>query len=177
MNKKTKPKSSKKKPGRKNKYKTHISPNLRKIQDWIGQGIIEAEICSRLGISVASWENYKNQNLVLLERIKKGHAKVNNNAVHYLIRRFTGYEYEETVTEQSFDEKGKVISIVDRNGNTVSKTIKITKKQLAPDVTALIFWLKNHLPEDYKDRREIDLSNPDGSGLKIIIVKPEDMNE
>ena len=167
----------KKKPGRKNKYETHVKPKLRKIQGWIDEGIIEAEICNRLGISVASWENYKNQYVVLLERIKRGHAKVNNDAVHHLIKRFRGYGYEETVTEQSFNEKGKVISITDRNGNSVSRTVKVTKKQIAPDVTALIFWLKNKLPEDYKDRRELDLSSPDGSGLKVIIIKPEDIKE
>ena len=150
-----------KKRGRKNKYDTYVEPKFKQIQEWIGEGIIEAEVCNRLGIGVSAWEDYKTKYTELTELIKKGHAKANNNVVKALLKRAGGYEYEEKEIRST--PKGK--------------SVKIIKKQLAPDVTAQIFWLKNKLPEDYKDRRELDLSSPDGSGLKVIIIKPEDIKE
>ena len=36
-------------------------------------------------------------------------------------------------------------------------TKKVTKK-LAPEVVAMIFWLKNRRPEEWRDRREVKVS-------------------
>ena len=33
--------------------------------------------------------------------------------------------------------------------------VKRVRKQVVPDTTAQIFWLKNRKPEDWRDKREI----------------------
>ena len=33
---------------------------------------------------------------------------------------------------------------------------KITKKQVVPDTTAQIFWLKNRKPEEWRDKRNVE---------------------
>ena len=35
------------------------------------------------------------------------------------------------------------------------------EEELAPDVTACIFWLKNRDPEHWKDKHDVDLSGDD----------------
>ena len=55
--------------GRKNKYETHIKPYLKKIPKWY-ETMTEGQIAKRLGVSVASWENYKNQYPELVECLR-----------------------------------------------------------------------------------------------------------
>ena len=42
-------------------------------------------------------------------------------------------------------------------------------KYYPPDSTALIFWLKNRKPKDWRDK--IEHSGPDGGPLTVQIVK------
>jgi hypothetical protein len=58
-----------------------------------------------------------------------------------LFRRALGYEFEEA----------KVIAV---DGKV--QRIEKTKKQMAPDVVACIFWLKNRLPDKWRDKHEIE---------------------
>ena len=59
------------------------------------------------------------------------------------MKRAIGYEYEE-VSEKY------------ESGMMTEK--KITKKQVVPDVTAQIFWLKNRRPDKWKDKQDVEVS-------------------
>lgn len=41
------------------------------------------------------------------------------------------------------------------------KVVKETEEEVAPDVTAAIFWLKNRKPEEWRDKRDVEI---DGLG-------------
>ncbi|EJV07735.1 hypothetical protein HMPREF1334_02430, partial [Enterococcus faecalis ERV41] len=60
-----------------------------------------------------------------------------------LFKSATGYEYTE-VTEE-----------LTENGMEITK--KVTK-QVAPNPTAAIFWLKNRKPDEWRDRKETQIS-------------------
>ena len=49
---------------------------------------------------------------------------------------------------------------VDANGNIIDKTVK---KELAPNPTSMIFWLKNRQPAKWRERQEFDhtISGPE----------------
>ncbi|HAP5518843.1 TPA: helix-turn-helix domain-containing protein, partial [Enterococcus faecalis] len=55
----------------------------------------------------------------------------------------TGYEYTE-VTEE-----------LTENGMEITKRVT---KQVAPNPTAAIFWLKNRKPDEWRDRKETEVS-------------------
>lgn len=62
-----------------------------------------------------------------------------------LAKRALGYKYTERTFERVWNEQvGKYIKV-----NTKSVT-----KEVAPDVGAICFWLKNRRPKNWKDRPE-----------------------
>jgi len=76
------------------------------------------------------------------EALKRGKEVVGIEVENAMCKRALGYEYEEvkTIIEQTAD------------GSRKTKVEK-TKKQVAPDVGAQIFWLKNR-------RRQLWMKNP-----------------
>lgn len=58
------------------------------------------------------------------------------------MKRALGYEYIEYSEEHSDD----------------GIKIKKTTKQVVPDTTAQIFWLKNRRPDLWRDKRDIEMS-------------------
>ncbi|MFI5144148.1 MAG: hypothetical protein ACHQJ4_01005 [Ignavibacteria bacterium] len=60
-----------------------------------------------------------------------------------LFDRAKGFEYYEIIFEPGENEEEERI-------------IKRTKKTVIPDVTACIFWLKNKLPDKWKDPKDIE---------------------
>jgi len=172
-------KKVKEKVGRKSKYETYVKIRFDEILGWIKLGIIEAEICSRLGIAVSSWEKYKTEFLELTELLKKGHAKINNDVVNALYKTCIGYIVDETevINLVPLDKYGEPKK--DNAGNIIKpKVAKIRKltKHILPNTTALIFWLKNKLPGEFKDKHEHEID------LNIKVTKarqptPEEIEE
>ena len=62
-----------------------------------------------------------------------------------LLKRAKGFEYEETTTE-----------IFEFPDGTTRKHIKKTKKYYPPDTGAAYIWLKNRLPDKWRDNRMTD---------------------
>ena len=57
--------------------------------------------------------------------------------------------------------KKRTIVEAGAKGEQKPARIEICEEELAPDVTACIFWLKNRDPEHWKDKHDVDLSNDD----------------
>lgn len=68
------------------------------------------------------------------------------------IRRSTLSEWKKTFPDIA-DALKKTKEVVDREVENA-----LYKKALSGDTTALIFWLKNRRPNDWRDRRETQLS-------------------
>ena len=76
------------------------------------------------------------------EALKKGKEVVDIEVENALLKRALGYSYEEKKVE------------VSEEGTKVTKTIK----EVVPDTTAQIFWLKNRRPEQWRDKQDIEHS-------------------
>ncbi len=126
--------------GRKNKYYSHVQTRLEEIAGWCREGLIEAEVCKRLGVGVTSFTLYKRQYPALLKAIKEGKEIADYRVEDSLYQRAMGMDIEET--HQEFKE-GKLVS-----------ERKVTK-HLAPDPTSMIFWLKNRKGKQWRDKQEI----------------------
>ena len=141
--------------GRLNKYETHVKPQLALIKNWCKDGDIEETICKKLGIAVSSFNNYKRDHEELREALKNGKAEIDYMVENSLLKRALGYKYKEM--HKTTDEKGK----------TATKEVI---KEIAPDVTAQIFWLKNRKTEQWRDKQDITITN-------IEIGKPPELND
>lgn len=116
--------------GRKGKYDTHVKPYLENIKEWYGE-MDEKQIAERLGISIASWENYKNAYGELREALKNGRQELVSELKSALKKKAKGFYYEETKTSIR-EENGKQIKVVEK-----------FKKYAQPDTGAIHLLLKN----------------------------------
>ena len=139
----------------KEKYTTHVEPRLKYIQCLARDGLLEKDICKKIGVGVSTFARYKNENKELREALKIGKEDIDYQVENKLLKRAMGYKYT---------EKEK---ITDSDGNV---TIKEKMKEVPPDVTAQIFWLKNRKKNTWRDRWDIELE--DDKPININLVAP-----
>lgn len=141
--------------GRKDKYKTHVEPELEKISEWI-KTETEGQIAKRLGVSTTSFERYKAKHPELLKVLKDGKKGLIAELKMTLKKKAIGYYYEETKTTQKKDDNGNKVVIVETY-----------KKYAQPDLGSLHLLLKNLDP----DWRNDDQTTVDIKKAQIDIAK------
>ncbi len=139
---------------RPSKYETHVAPRLEEIKDWCRNGATDEEIAKRLGISIASFYNFKNLFLEFLEALKETKEIVDAQVENALLKRALGYSYDE-VTQEVVDGELKVT--------------KVITKQVVPDTTAQIFWLKNRRPDKWRDKPAEEKEEQESVSVNITI--------
>ena len=103
------------------------------------------QIAAALGVSEGTLFNCRKRDAKLDEAIARGKDKADLKVVAALYEKATGYH------------------TTDKSGKTV---------WAAGDTTAMIFWLKNRRPNEWKDRKDFGLGNTpdaDGKGQALII--------
>ena len=129
------------------KYEYWKTPEgLLLIEAWARNGLTDEQIAHNMGISKATLYNYKRDHLDILEALKKGKEVVDIQVENALLKRALGYQYKEVKTEEYETEDGP------------GKRVTTTVKEVAPDTTAQIFWLKNRKPDVWRDKQNVELS-------------------
>ena len=116
--------------GRKNKYETHVKPRLNEIQQWYGT-LKESQIAKKLGVSVASFENYKLEHPELVNALQAGKEVLIEELKETLKMKAKGFHYKETK---------KIIRNVNGQKNTI---VEEYEKYSPPDTGAIHLLLKN----------------------------------
>ncbi len=112
------------------------------IEGWAREGLTDKQIAKdKIGICENTFIAWKRNYPAIDEALKKGKAPVDTKVENMLLKRALGYEYEETTTE-----------IIEQPDGSKRKHIKKTMKQVLPDTTAQIFWLKNRRPDLWRDK-------------------------
>lgn len=134
--------------GRRGKYHEWITKEgLLRLQGWARDGLVDTQIAENIGIAAGTLYDWKNRFPEIDEALKRGKEVVDRQVENALLKRALGYEYEEVKQIIEKDDMGR-----DR------KKVEKTLKQIAPDTTAQIFWLKNRKPKEWRDRKETALS-------------------
>ena len=120
--------------GRKSKYETQVKPYLPKIKEWY-QTETERQIAKRLGVSVATFENYKARYPELVEVLQRAKETLVDDLKATLKRKAKGFTYEER----------KVTVFSDG-----TEREEISTKASLPDVAAIHLLLKN-LDDDWRN--------------------------
>ena len=108
------------------------------------KGYTDKDLAKHFKISERTLYVWKNRHLEFSEAIKKGKDEFDSRVVEQsLLKRAVGYTYDE-ITQEPDKETGKLV------------TVKVVSKQVAGDVLAMIFWLKNRNPQRWSDKKEID---------------------
>ncbi len=128
-------------------------------EDFARKGMIDKEICKKLGIGKSAYYEYQLDHPEFLEAIKRGKVPVDVEVENLLLKRARGYTYEETTVEFKKDSQGKI----DKKKPTL---VRKATKQVVPDVTAQIFWLKNRRPDSWKDKHDLKLTE----GVEVTVI-------
>lgn len=140
---------------RPSKYETHVAPRLEEIKDWVRNGATDSEIAKKLGISESTYFEYKKEFSEFSESLKESKDYVDAQVESALLKRALGYSYNEVTKEFT-------------NGEV--KVTKIVTKQVVPDTTAQIFWLKNRRSNKWRDKPVEDTNEEDKSiSVKLTI--------
>ena len=122
------------------KYQKWLEPDgLLRLEGWARNGLTDEQIAKNIGISTATLYNWKRDHLEILEALKRGKEVVDILVENALLKRALGYKYDEVTKENG------VIT-------------KVVTKQVAPDTTAQIFWLKNRKPDDWRDKQTAEIT-------------------
>ena len=188
----TKKKSNKKmsKGGARGKYQEWLTvEGLLKLEGWARDGLTDEQIAEKMGIVSSTLYDWKKKYSEISEALKRGKEVVDRQVENALLRRALGYSYEEQeyatfpLEEEEYYEalethiqnfkfmnpKETDIDIQMERDNfpKVKKVlIKSKTKEVIPDTTAQIFWLKNRKPDEWRDKQvvqhdgEVKVSNP-----------------
>lgn len=146
------------------KYKRWLEPDgLLLLEGWARDGLTDEQIAHNTGINVSTLYEWKKAYPEIAEALKKGKEVVDILVENALLKRALGYRYDEVTREIAMSEDGEA------NGLAVTKVVT---KEVQPDVTAQIFWLKNRRPDKWRDKPEVE-RDPSEGVPRILAVRPE----
>lgn len=125
----------------KSKYFTHVEPKLNMVLKWAKDGLSDKQIAMNLGIAYSTFREYRKMFPALSASLKEGKENANKQVENALFKKALGYKYEEETKELVKNED---------TGELELKVVKSVTKTVHPDSTAIIFWLKNRMPNKWK---------------------------
>lgn len=140
---------------RPSKYETHVAPRLEEVKDWVRNGATDEEVIRKLGISERSFYEYKKEFSQFSQSLKESKEVVDSQVESALLKRALGYEYDETTRERN--DKGELV------------VTKVVHKQVVPDTTAQIFWMKNRRPDKWRDK-PVDDTNVEDKSVSVTLT-------
>jgi transposase-like protein len=124
----------------KGKYQDWLEPEgLLLIEGWARDGLTDEQIAHNMGIGTSTLYKWKNEHMEIVEALKRGKEVVDRQVENALLKRALGYTYEEVTFEEGIETRRVV-------------------KEVQPDTTAQIFWLKNRKPSEWRDKQSIEHS-------------------
>lgn len=147
MAKKAQPKR-KSNAGRKGLYKEWLeADNLILLEGWARDGLTDEQIAHNIGINKSTYYAWKAKYKDFSDAVKRGKEVVDILVENALLKSAMGYKFDEVVKERIYNPETGESEIVE---------VKRTTKDVAPNSTSLIFWLKNRQPAKWRDTKNID---------------------
>lgn len=126
----------------KGKYHEWLTEDgLLTIEGWARQGLTNNQIAKNVGVTEETFYQWNKKFPEFSESLKKGRRPLHVEIENALVKKAKGFVQEEIIEEVTVEPDG---------GQTKHK--KITHKVFPPDTTAIIFYLKNRVKDQYQDR-------------------------
>lgn len=138
----------------KGKYQEWLTEEgLLQLESWARDGLTDEQIASNMGITRKTLAEWKTKYSDICDTLKRGKAVVDIQVENALLKRALGYSYDEVTRERVLDYDPSTGQVVGSHME-ITKTVK---KEVQSDTTALIFWLKNRRPEQWRDKRDVSV--------------------
>lgn len=148
--------------GPKGKYDPEITPQL--IFNLTLKYATDLEICDALGISADTYYRWISEKPDLSDLVSRAKVIRAQKLVPKLQKRANGFSYTE-VTKELHPKTGEMV---------VTKKVR---KTIPPDVAALKFFLTNALPDEFKNRQDLDLKGKVDTGAQVTFYIPDNGRE
>jgi len=176
--------------GAKGKFAAWLTEEgLIRLGGWARDGLTDEQIAANIGISRSTLNEWKKKFPDISDTLKRGKEIVDLQVENALFKRAIGYEFTEkkyaqaqmsdeeyhlrqqiAVNQYKLDHPEATAEEIRLVGLNVSRyksvLVEEKTKEVAPDTTAQIFWLKNRRPDKWKDKQDIehsgnvDVNNP-----------------
>lgn len=113
-------------------------------------GFTDQELADLFEVNVRTITNWKHAHVEFLSALKVSKAVADERVERSLFARAAGYEHDE-------------VDIRVVNGEIIQTPIR---KYYPPDSTAMIFWLKNRKPTEWREKQEVEHSG----GLTVSLL-------
>ena len=141
------------------------------MQAWARDGLTDEQIAKNMGISRSTLNEWRNKYPDISDTLKKGKEIVDIVTENALYKKAIGIK-------EILKKPIKVKEVVYDNGKRVKETEKIEyadeEVYFPPDVTALIFWLKNRKPDKWKDK-PIEVADNNNEKIAASIERLSDI--
>lgn len=114
-------------------------------------GATDMELADALNVDKATINRWKAEHPDFRASVKKGKEEADERVVSSLYERAIGYQHED-------------MDIRAIEGQIVQTPIR---KHYPPDTTAAIFWLKNRMPKEWRDKQDVEHSG----GVTVEITR------
>ncbi len=131
----------------KGKYEYWLTAEgLLQLGGWARNGLTDEQIAHNIGITRKTLAEWKNKYSDISDTLKINKEIVDIQVENALLKRALGYSFTETTKERKMN---------DATGKYEMVTTKEVIKEVTPDTTAQIFWLKNRKPEEWRDKKDV----------------------
>lgn len=121
--------------------------HIDKVREIMKGGATRHQIINELGITKNTLYTWMHRYPDFARAIRAGDDICDNLVELSLYEKAVGYTWSETVRNKVFNEQGEEVEEVTE-----------IEKQLPPDNSAMIFWLKNRRSHKWKDRHEVTVT-------------------
>lgn len=147
------------KEGRPSKYVPSVHDTTVEVLATLGA--TDCEIAKALGVSRSTLDRWKNNHPEFQDTLKRAKAIADSQVEKALFQRAVGYSHPDVHVS---NYQGKI-------------TLTKITKAYPPDTTAMIFWLKNRKPSEWRDRVDADVQvTGGGTTLESILQDIRGMN-
>lgn len=158
----------------KGKYEKWLEPDgLLLLGAWARDGLTDEQIAENMDISRSTLNEWKKKYPDISDTLKRNKEIVDVEVENALLKRALGCTVTETVKE---------LHVNIETGQEELVVTKVVTKDIAPDTTAQIFWLKNRRPDIWRDKQNVELSgkvasNPFAGLTTEQLIKLADASE
>lgn len=158
----------------KGKYREWLTEEgLLQIEAWAKNGLTDQQIAKNIGITRETLNQWKKRYPDISDALKKGKDVVDIQVENALLKRALGYTYIETTQERVKDYDPHT----DLEIGFHMEVTKIVTKEVQPDVTAQIFWLKNRKPDAWRDKRDVGIEGTLNTNNPFADLSTEDLKK
>lgn len=159
--------------GRPTMYDKDLHPKL--VLKYSLLGLTNLQMAGVLGISEQTFYNWQNEHPEFIESIKKGKVEADANVASMLYKKAIGYKEKRIIPIKLKDTV---------NGEGAKERVELIEVEdyYPPDAASQFFWLKNRQPDQWRDKKEVDLKDerrsvPVESWLNANTTEEDDENK